>query len=77
MISDVPITYRNTSVLSQLEYSCLHKTANMLVFLLTFMTIPIQKDDHSCTCTELSLKRKEEIGFDMQNVSGIATETRC
>ena len=63
--------------LGQLEYSCLHKTANMLVFLLTFMAIPTQKDEHAYKCTELSLKRKEGNGFDMQNVSGIATETRC
>ena len=49
----------------------------MLVFLLTFMTIPTQKDEHAYKCTELSLKRKEGNGFDMQNVSGIATETRC
>ena len=27
------------------------------------MKIPTQKGEHSCKCTELSLKRKEGIGF--------------
>ena len=29
---DFPITYRNTSMLCQSEYACLHKTVNMVVF---------------------------------------------
>ena len=33
----------------------------MAVFLLNIMNIPTQKGEHSCKCTELSLKRKEEI----------------
>ena len=32
IILDVPITYRNASVLCQSEYACLHKTVNMVVF---------------------------------------------
>jgi len=33
--SDFPITYRNASVLCQSECACLHKTVNMVVFLVT------------------------------------------
>ena len=33
IILDFPITYRNASVLCQLEYACLHKTVNTVVFL--------------------------------------------
>ena len=50
IILDFPITYKNASVLCQLEYECLHKTINMVVFL-------IEYDENSCT--ELSLKRTE------------------
>jgi len=32
IIYDFPITYRNTSMLSQSECACLHKTVNTLVF---------------------------------------------
>ena len=31
--------------------------------LIKVMKIPTQKGEHSCKCTELSLKRKEGIGF--------------
>jgi len=50
IILDFPITYKNASVLCQLEYECLHKIVNTLVFLIKY-------DENSCT--ELSLKRKE------------------
>ena len=33
IILDFPITYRNTSVLCQSECACLHKTVNLIVFL--------------------------------------------
>ena len=32
IILDVPITYKNASVLCQSECACLHKTVNMVVF---------------------------------------------
>ena len=32
IILDFPITYRNTSVLCQSKCACLHKTVNMVVF---------------------------------------------
>ena len=32
IILDIPITYRNASVLCQSECTCLHKTVNMVVF---------------------------------------------
>ena len=58
IILDFPITYRNESVLCQSECPCVHKTVNMVVFSLKIMTIPTQKGEHSCKCTELSFKRK-------------------
>ena len=48
VISDVPIT----------ECACLHKTVNMVVYLLKVMKISTQKGEHPCKCTELSLKWK-------------------
>jgi len=49
MILDFPITYRNASVLSQIECTCLHQTVNMVVFLTKIiMKIPTQKGEHSC-----------------------------
>jgi len=38
--------------------ACLHKTVNMVVFLLKVMKIPTQKGEHSCKFTELSPKGK-------------------
>ena len=32
ILLDFPITYRNTSVICQSKYACLHKTVNMVVF---------------------------------------------
>jgi len=53
--------YKKASVLWQSECPCLHQTVNMVVFFLKIMKIPTQKGEHSCKCTELSLKRKEDI----------------
>ena len=61
IILDFPITYRNGAVRFQSECACLHKTVNIIVFLLKVMKIPTQKGQHPCKCTELSLKRKERI----------------
>ena len=58
IILDFPITYRNTSVLCQSECACLQQTVNMVAFFLKIMKIPTQKGEHSCKCTELSLKPK-------------------
>jgi len=59
IILDFPITYKNASVLHHSECACLHQTVNMVVFFLKIMKIPTQKGEHSCKCTELSLKQKE------------------
>ena len=48
IILDFPITYRNASMLCQSECACLHKTVNMVVFLLKVM-----KRELWCECTEL------------------------
>ena len=45
----------------QPECACLHKTVYIVVFFLKIMKIPTQKGEHSCKCTELSLKRNELI----------------
>jgi len=59
MILDFPITYRNASVLCQSDCACLHQTVNIVVFFTEkTMAISTQKAEHSCKCTELSLKRK-------------------
>ena len=57
IILDVPIPFKNASVLSQIECPWLHTTINnMVVFLLKIKKIPTQKGEHFCKCTELSLK---------------------
>ena len=61
IILDFPITYRNVSVYCLSDYTCLHKTVNMVVFFLKIMKISTQKGEHSCNSTELSLKQKEGI----------------
>jgi len=49
----IPITYRNSAVLFQLE--CLHKTVNMAVFF-------VQNNENTCTHTnELFLKQQKGI----------------
>ena len=49
---DFPIIYRNASVLCRSECACLQ---------VPVMKIPTQKGEHSCKCTELSLKRENGI----------------
>jgi len=62
IIFGFPITYRNAAVLCQSECACLHKTVNMVVFYIKhYLKYLPQKEEHSCKCTELSLKRKEGI----------------
>ena len=59
IILDFPITYENASVLCQSECAWLHQTVNMVVFLFKIiMKMPSQKEEHSCKCAKLSLKRK-------------------
>ena len=55
MIWDFLVTYKNASVLCQLECACQHQTVNIVqvVFLTKIMKIPTQKGEHSCKCTEL------------------------
>ena len=60
-ILDFPITYKNTSVICQLECTCLHQTENIVVFFTQIIKLPTQKGEHSCKCTELSLKWKEGV----------------
>jgi len=58
-VNNCPTTYNNASVLCQSECTCLHQTVNMVVFFAKNNEIPTQKGEHSCKCTELSLKWKE------------------
>ena len=60
IILDFPITYLNASVLSQTECACLYQTVTMAVFFFLNKRKELpKKGEHSCKCTELSLKRKE------------------
>jgi len=59
MLLDFPTTYTNAQVHCQSEYPCLHKTVTMVVFFLKMLKIPTQRGEHSCKCTELSLKQKK------------------
>ena len=46
----------------QSDCACLHQTVNMVVFLAKRLTkIPTLKGEHSCKCSELSFKRKDEL----------------
>jgi len=56
-IFDFPITYRNAS-----ECACLHKTVNMVVFLLKVMKIPTQKGEQNVQSFHYN-KKKELDGY--------------
>ena len=72
IILDFPITYRNTSVLCQSECACLHKTVNLIVFLVKsnettypkgkafmqmYRVVPIKKRGNSSSRTGVHLER--------------------
>jgi len=59
IILDLPITYNNAAVLCQSECACLHKTVNMVVFFEKSKENTYPEGEHSCKCTDLSLKRIE------------------
>ena len=62
IILDFSITYKHALVICQSECACSHQPVNMVVFFTKkIMKIPTQKGEHSCKCTELSLKQKDGI----------------